>query len=200
MPPQSAGHWTVPELIGGNVKSRRETLGMTAKELGQHMGSIFGKEGKAWPPQTVYMLEAGERSLIAAEVTALSKILDMPIAELFSPTAEVETISVGSISIPADDLIAPPSGGSDLDALAQDIRALDKVRGKMNSLVQAQYLLISNAKASIRGEERIQVPDDDSTTSALARLAINDAERFYEDDQVELRDLREGLGSGDDGE
>ena len=56
------------------------------------------------------MMEAGDRKMIAAEVAALAHILDTTVADLFTPPAEAETVSAGSLMLPAEALAAPVGG------------------------------------------------------------------------------------------
>lgn len=98
--------WTMPQVIGRNIKDRRESLGMTAKTLGEKMGAAFPKKGvdvtkvtKPWPTSAVYMMEAGDRSMIADEVAAISQILDISLVQLFTPPRDAEKVRAGEITI-----------------------------------------------------------------------------------------------------
>ncbi|WPR65240.1 helix-turn-helix transcriptional regulator [Glutamicibacter protophormiae] len=73
---------TIEQTVGKNVKAYRIARGLTGRELGQRMGALCHKEGKAWPPQTVYMMESGERSFNIAELSALSRVLEVTLDDL----------------------------------------------------------------------------------------------------------------------
>ncbi|MGO1263825.1 helix-turn-helix transcriptional regulator [Brevibacterium aurantiacum] len=184
--------WTMTQVIGHNVKTRRETQQMTAKNLGVTAGGIFGK---AWPPQTVYMMEAGDRKMIAAEVAALAHILDTTVADLFTPPAEAETVSAGSLMLPAEALAAPVGGDADTAALADDLRALDRSRAEILTAVRAQEELLGNARTALRGDDLAEV-DGETAVGRYMNASRAAANRFYED-----KGLKFGpMGGEDDGE
>lgn len=187
--------WTLPKVIGHNVRARREALGMTATTLGKKVGSIFGKDGKAWPRQTVSLMESGERSMVAAEVAALAQILDVRVADLFAPPAEVETIAAGSMTIPAEKLTAPVEGDADTIALSDDLRALDRARAEIFAAVEAQETILGNARTALRGDDLSEV-DTDTALGRHMNAKRAAANRFYED-----KGLKFGpMGGEDDGE
>ncbi|KGH48254.1 hypothetical protein IN07_03365 [Modestobacter caceresii] len=70
----------IEEVIGQNVRSRREELEMTQEELGRRVGGLLGRE---WPRQTVFTAEKGGRSFTAAELVAFAFVLDVSIERLF---------------------------------------------------------------------------------------------------------------------
>lgn len=116
--------WTMPQVIGRNIKERRESLGMTAKSLGEKMGAAFPKTGtnetkiiKAWPTSAVYMMEAGDRSMIADEVAALSQILDMSLVQMFTPPMEAKKVQAGDISIERSKVLTAGTQGKTEDRL-----------------------------------------------------------------------------------
>lgn len=102
---------TITQVIGQNVKQLREEARITAKELGARMGAAVNTDGKAWPPQTVYMLESGDRALVAAELVALAIELNVPILRLMQPPAVAgETITSGELKVPRELLLGRKVG------------------------------------------------------------------------------------------
>ena len=115
---------TMTQVIGQNVKARREAAGMTAKQLGEELGKLFPKvkDGKTvvkpWPTSAIYMMEAGDRSMIADEVLALASILETTPAQLVTPPIEVRAVqlgattfdrsifTLGSVNSPAEDALS----------------------------------------------------------------------------------------------
>lgn len=187
--------WTPQRVIGHNIKARREALGMTAAALGEKIGKVFGKGGKAWPRQTVSLMESGERSMVAAEVAALAQILDLRVADLFTPPAEAETVTAGTMAIPSEQLTAPIEGDADTVALSDDLRALDRTRAEILVAVRAQEELLGNARAALRGERPVKV-DGDSAVERYMTATRAAANRYYEDKGP----LRFGPMGEDDGE
>lgn len=169
--------WTPQKVIGHNVRARRDERGITAANLGEKIGDALGK---AWPRQTVYMMEAGERSMIAVEVVVLAQILDLRVADLFTPPAEAETVTAGTMAIPSEQLMAPVEGDADTVALSDDLRALDRARAEILAAVRAQEELLGNARAALRGEEPAKV-DGDSVVERYMTATRAAANRYYED-------------------
>lgn len=141
--------WTMAQVIGHNVKVRREAMGMTAAVLGEKIGNVFGKP---WPRQTVYMLESGERAMVAQEVVALSQLLDMPLLQLFTPPADVHTVIAGSLCIPADALLAETTADDDMQQLAKALRGLEQTRSKLLAVAEQQKALLDEAKNALLGK------------------------------------------------
>lgn len=184
--------WTMPRVIGHNVRVRRDALGITAATLGQRVGEALGKP---WPRQTIYLMESGERAMIAAEVAVLTQILDTTVADLFTPPAEVESVSAGSLTISADALAAPVGGDADTAALADDLRALDRSRAEILTAVRAQEELLGNARTALRGDDLAEV-DGETAVGRYMNASRAAANRFYED-----KGLKFGpMGGEDDGE
>ncbi len=96
--PWGQWEWTPAEVIGDNVKNRREALGLTAAAVGEKIGELTGK---AWPRQTVYQVESGNRAMVADEVVALAHVLNTTVPQLFIPPARVEEVHIGGVEGPA---------------------------------------------------------------------------------------------------
>lgn len=185
--------WTAQQIVGHNVKTRREAHQMTAKSMGIAMGEVFGK---TWPPQTVYMMEAGERKMVAAEVVALAHILETTVADLFSPPSVVETVEVGTLRVPAEALMEPIGDDADLEALARDLRALDRARVTIGGALDAQWIILDRARTSLRGETEPEPPQGDNPWEIAVRGQMEAADAYYEDKGP----LRFGPMGEDDGE
>lgn len=106
---------TLPQVIGHNVRQRRDALGITAAALGEKVGQVLGKP---WPRQTVYLMEGGERAMIAAEVAALAHVLGTTPAQLFTPPIDVAIVQVGNLAIDSESLTATGLESMDATALA----------------------------------------------------------------------------------
>lgn len=185
--------WTPQKVIGHNVRTRRDEQGITAAHLGEKIGEVLGK---AWPRQTVYMMEAGERSMIAAEVVVLAHILDTSVADLFAPPAEAESVTVGNLEIPADNLMPPIGDDADLEALSHDLRALARARETIGGALDAQWIILDRARTSLRGEAEAEPPQGDKPWEVAVRGQMKAADRYYEDKGP----LRFGPMGEDDGE
>ncbi|MCZ9884059.1 helix-turn-helix transcriptional regulator [Arthrobacter sp. B2a2-09] len=147
--------WTMPQVIGHNVKTRREALGITAKALGADVGAVFGK---AWPPQTIYMLEAGDRAMIAQEVVAVAHVLETTPANLFTPPLDVKVVTAGNLIVGRGLLLGLSqnlAGASDktLDLL-RDL--MDEVREAWAAAGRAQAILSADVSDRLKSiDERI---------------------------------------------
>jgi transcriptional regulator with XRE-family HTH domain len=153
---------TPAQVIGGNVKAAREHRGMTAKELGEKVGEIFGK---TWPRQTVYLLEQGERRLAAEEVVALAYVLDVSITELFIPPSSVDQVQVGRWKLPREWLLTDGKKDSEqLYEVARHMQALDRSMRDIFSTYRAQQWVMHDIDRALRGEPPYEVsaerPDD----------------------------------------
>lgn len=152
--------WTMAQVIGHNVKTRREARKMTADALGKKIGEVFGKP---WPRQTVYMMESGERAMVAQEVVALTHLLDMSLLQLFTPPGHVQAITAGTLRVPADALLAEATGDEHTKQLKHALRGLEQTRGKLLALVQEQNALLDDAKNALLGKATREPSQGDST-------------------------------------
>lgn len=75
------------KLVGRNVHRIRRSRGMTQEELARQLGPHIGA---TWRETSMRQLmsaaEKGGRAWTAAELLALTEILEVPISELFDPT------------------------------------------------------------------------------------------------------------------
>jgi hypothetical protein len=182
--------WTMPRVIGYNVKIRREALGMTAKTLGQRMGEYFPKvskegvaENKPWPTPAIYMMEAGDRAMVAQEVVALSHVLDMPLVQLFTPPADVETVVAGALSVPAASLAIQGDSAENFEEAARSYRALANSQKRLSHLVDTQAILIENARNALIGKPRNTRNEGDSIHDILWNMQVDEANSYYQEEK-----------------
>lgn len=71
---------TIEQLIGKNIKSKREQMGLSQAEFGTRVGDLLGTN---WQPQTVSAAERGKRQFTAAELMVLAHVLDKSPESLF---------------------------------------------------------------------------------------------------------------------
>ena len=174
-------NWTMTQVIGHNIRTRRDALGMTAAALGEKIGDVFGKP---WPRQTVYLMEGGDRAMVAQEVLALSQILDMPLVQLFTPPAEVEGVTAGTITVRADALAV--QGGSEdprIQDLIHSLRAIDKARKQLSLLVNAQMIMVEDAKNALSGKPPVERPQGDSIFDVYHGLLVDEADKYYAEEE-----------------
>lgn len=97
---------TVAELIGGNISTLRQAIGLTQAELAGAMQAI-GFD--TWFRQTVAETEAGRRNITIEELVAIAAFLEMPLrALLISPGGLIEIpdgVDVGDRSLDPTDWI-----------------------------------------------------------------------------------------------
>jgi transcriptional regulator with XRE-family HTH domain len=136
---------TVAQVVGQNVRRRRSQLGMTAAALGVRVGSAFGK---MWPRQTVYLMESGERAMVAAEVAVIAKVLEVPVSKLFEPITS-DPIIAGSMVIPPETLA--PASAPELDAVANSLRELEQTNAELVNLADEQSRLVRDARNAFYG-------------------------------------------------
>jgi len=81
---------TIGEVIGYNLRTRREQLGWSQATLGQRMTAPLGNP---WTRQQVCVAEQGLRAFTAVDITALAAALGVTPAYLFGdgPTTAAAT-------------------------------------------------------------------------------------------------------------
>jgi hypothetical protein len=146
---------TPAQVIGENVRRLRDNR-MTADDFGGRIGKIFGKP---WPRQTVYLLEQGKRRLAAEEVVAIATVLDVSIADLFTPPPEVDQVQVGHLKIPRERLLTGQRAGEQLYEIARHTQALMRSIKDLYELSAAQRFIIENIERAGRGEPPIKPGD-----------------------------------------
>jgi transcriptional regulator with XRE-family HTH domain len=172
-------------VIGQNVKALRENRGETAEEFGIRIGAIFGKP---WPRQTVYGMEQGQRRLAAEEVVAIAFLLDVSIADLFVPSADVDEVQVGSWRVPRERLLTQGQQDSErLYGVARHAQALHRSIPEIFQLLRAQQLVVGDIDLALRGEPPWRpLARPDPTLRPLndaLRRQWEKAQSWYEPDQ-----------------
>lgn len=108
----------IEEVIGMNLRRVRERRGENQAEFGEWIGQGLGT---AWKPQTVSAAEKGRRAYGAGDLVALAHVLDVPVSDLLEPPGDVETVTAGTVEIPASALTRIPEvRGGNVDALLLD--------------------------------------------------------------------------------
>jgi hypothetical protein len=140
---------TPAQVIGLNVKRLRESR-MTAEEFGQRIGEILGK---TWPRQVVYMMERGGRACTAEDVTAAAMVLDVPIMDLFIPSADVDQVQVGQRSFPRERLVTQGhSDGEELYEVARHTQALRRSFKDLTEFMNSQWIVVNNIDNAVLGK------------------------------------------------
>lgn len=88
---------SIGEVIGWNIRERRAAR-WTQPQFGKLIGTVLPRP---WPAQTVSSAEKGERAFAAAELVAIAHLLEVSVANLFSPPLPVQRVIV------TDELIVP---------------------------------------------------------------------------------------------
>lgn len=169
--------WTPARVIGANVKAARERRGTSAAALGAEIGKYLGK---AWPRQTVYLVESGERAMVAAEVVVLAEVLDLRVADLFAPPAGVTEVAAGTLRVPASRLAVPTGEDTDWETLADIFEAVGEVRGGLYRDVMALWQIVDDARAAIRGEDLPEAPRGGGVRDTMARSVMEEVDDIYE--------------------
>lgn len=151
---------TVSEVIGRNVRARREQRGWTQTDLGQRMGDYLGGE---WTRQQVFTAEKGVRVFTAAEVAALAHMLGVLPGQLFEPqpsedggplavsTADGKSISAAWLTTGAGSTGATAASIRELEValigVMQTSAQLDQISTNVTELVRR----VNDAVRGIRG-------------------------------------------------
>jgi transcriptional regulator with XRE-family HTH domain len=142
---------TIAQLIGQNARRRRDELGMTAAELGRLVGDAFGKP---WPRQTVYLMESGERAMVAAEVAVIASVLGTTVAKLFAPGEDPVLAGFWAVDP------AVLSGGNEppaLEPLAGLLRELEQASQDLGKLSAEQASLVARARDALTGIDAAEI-------------------------------------------
>ena len=140
---------TPAQVIGENVKAAREARGMTAEAFSERVGEILGS---AWPRQTVYLLEQGGRRFAAEEVVAIAIVLEVSIADLFTPSADVDQVQVGERSFPRERLLTIGEKDASLYEIARHTQALRRSFWDISNFINSQRIVINNIDLALLGK------------------------------------------------
>jgi 8-oxo-dGTP pyrophosphatase MutT (NUDIX family)/transcriptional regulator with XRE-family HTH domain len=90
----------VEEVVGWQVRERREALGFTQGQLGGYLEPLLGRP---WSRQAVSAAEKGERSFGAAELVALAAVLHTSVGDLLRPPLQESVVELGgAAAVPKD--------------------------------------------------------------------------------------------------
>jgi transcriptional regulator with XRE-family HTH domain len=140
---------TPAEVIGRNVRATREHRGLTAEAFAEKVGEILGN---VWPRQTVYLLEAGGRRLAAEEVVTMAIVLDVSVADLFTPQMDVDELEVGKQSFPRERLLTLGERNASIYEIAQHTLALRRSFNDLTDFIGSQRIVINNIDRALLGK------------------------------------------------
>lgn len=124
----------VEELVGRRVRESRETVGLTQEQLGQSLQPYLGKK---WPGQQVSVAEDGGRKFTAAELFALSMVLDRPVSYFFIPIS-VTPIEAPGGAVPVDEATSRQIWGPSKDSVAPIVvSVLQRLPGFLGEMEQS---------------------------------------------------------------
>jgi hypothetical protein len=152
---------------------------MTAEQFGERIGEILGK---AWPRQTVYLMEQGERRLAAEEVVAIADVLDVSVADLFTPPARVDQVQVGQKRFSRERLLTQGQRDSErLYEVARHTQALRRSMRDIEAAMRAQSLVITNIDNAVQGKPPIELaPEPPEAPGSFDRVFWFGFHRDYE--------------------
>jgi 8-oxo-dGTP diphosphatase len=94
----------VEEVVGGQVRERREALGLTQEQLGRQLEPLLGRP---WSRQAVSAAEKGDRAFGAAELVALAAVLHATVGDLLRPPVQEAAVDLGGPDmVPREMLLA----------------------------------------------------------------------------------------------
>jgi transcriptional regulator with XRE-family HTH domain len=136
---------TPGQLVGRRVKEARNGLQMSQKLLGQQLKDYLGRE---WSPQAVSVAEHGGRQFYAAELLALSAVLEQPVAWFLTPESRDQIQMPGGRVVGQEDLFggkaAPDLAGASLAVSEQAEESLTLARSvvrELEKLTKARVVL-----------------------------------------------------------
>lgn len=187
---------SVPEIIGANVKARRNELGMSARALGEQLGECLPrKDGstRPWPTSAVFQLESGGRGMTPEEVAALARVLDCPISDLYVLEDRTEEVRVGNATVPASEWRVLPAASSVDDRVA--LRLFHAAENVHNSMRQSEALwrnLVNDVRAAARESTVLRERIEEEAAHAMnkARQQIADAEERSPEDVTDAEIIR----------
>jgi 8-oxo-dGTP diphosphatase len=92
----------VEEVVGWQVRERREALGLTQEQLGRQLEPLLGRP---WSRQAVSAAEKGDRSFGAAELVALATALQTTVGDLLRPPVQESAVDLGGHEPVSRDLL-----------------------------------------------------------------------------------------------
>lgn len=92
----------VEEVVGWQIRERREALQLTQDQLGRQLAIYLGRP---WSRQAVSAAEKGDRSFGAAELVALATVLHTTIGDLLRPPLQESAVELGGVNPVPKDLL-----------------------------------------------------------------------------------------------
>lgn len=130
----------VEEVVGRQIRERRELAGLTQAQIGHRLAPLLGKP---WSRQAVSAAEKGERAFGAAELVAFSAILNATVGDLLEPPENESAVDLGGpTAVPRHMVMAV-------------LAATAKAREDLN-LAAIQENLSNMSEAILRGQENLE--------------------------------------------
>jgi len=152
----------VEQAIGRQIARLRAQRQLSLADLGEALGCYLGKP---WSRQAVHQAERGQRSLTAAELTALALALDTSVQVLFR--AEDDQIELPGQSISPEEyrgILVNRQKDTPLDGLEELIVALHDIGEILERPALARMARIARAAEQVTGP-----PPPPGTTSRPPR-------------------------------
>lgn len=120
----------IEEVIGHNIRARREELGRSQEELGREVGTRL--RGDDWPRQAVSTAEKGGRGFTAVELVVFASVLEISVDRLFGlPLGETSIHLPQGVAIDGASIRRASEDGTPLD------QAVGEAMKTLNALVLA---------------------------------------------------------------
>ena len=100
IPPVTHEAITVNEVVARNMTRLRKARGWQQKDLAERLEA---RTGEKWPDYTISRAESGQRSFSVDELTALCRVFQVPIFELFVVEDKSTQVDLGLSAVSADD-------------------------------------------------------------------------------------------------
>jgi transcriptional regulator with XRE-family HTH domain len=188
---------TPAQVIGRNVRAAREHRGLTAEAFAKQVGEILG--GSPWPRQTVYLLEVGGRRLAAEEVVAIALVLNISIADLFTPQGDVERLEVGQQSVPRERLLTMGERDPSVYEVAHQTQILRRSFSDLAAFMNAQRIVLENIDNALLGKPVIyEQPAPDRKPGLQVQFDLSQDYQRVRQWHEETAHTRRLTASGDD--
>lgn len=165
---------TIEQMIGRRIQDLRQQIddGSTSQaEIGRRLGSYLPKP---WARQSVSHAEAGNRAFTAVELIALSRVFDIPVADLLTPPPGVR------VEFPSGkEWGAPTKATNELAALSDLAQAIESIalQSRQNhamaqSMSDGSTRILALTDAAYAGALRLAEtakPVDDKRASEIRR-------------------------------
>lgn len=155
----------IEEVIGENIRTRRDQKGYPQAYLGERVGVLLG--GSPWKPQTVSAAEKGRRQFIAAELVVIAHVLNCRVQDLLTPSSP-QPVQVSDVYVRDADYSAPLENV--IDAAPIDLSSwLRPFSDAYREVIRAQEMADGVAKEAAELKLQLHL-----TERALARFVPDD--------------------------